>query len=151
VCGAGGFAVQLHTYAPRSVGIVEVDDDIVRALRDAYRPGVLETWPVRPEVEVIGEDTEGTPMAPRGVVDAVLEACRAAGFDARENVTYRLHRGTWGWRHARRHLDRTLCIELNRACLADPFTPFAEMTISRAKVDRMVAPIAAALARTAWR
>lgn len=150
VCGAGGLALQLHTYAPRSVGITRVDADIVRALRDAYRPEVYATWPERPEVEVICEDTAGEPMAARPIVDAVLGAYRDAGFDARKNVTYRLHPGTWGHGHARRYPDRTLCVELNRASLADPFTPFAEMRISQAKVDRMVAPLAGALARTAF-
>jgi hypothetical protein len=150
VCGAGGFAVQLHSYAPRSVDIVRIDDDVVRALRDAYRPEVYERWPVRPEIELISEDTEGRSLTSRRVADAVLAACRSSGFDARENVTYRLHAGTWGHRHAVRHPDRTLCLELNRALLADPFTPFAEMRISPAKVERIVAPLALALAATAW-
>ena len=35
-------------------------------------------------------------------------------------------------------------MEINRALLAAPFSPFEEMTIGRAEVARMAAPIAAA-------
>jgi hypothetical protein len=39
-----------------------------------------------------------------------------------------------------------LCVELNRALVADPFVPFGVSPISPAKVERMVAPLAKTLA-----
>ena len=49
-----------------------------------------------------------------------------------------------GYEHSKRFPGRVTCIELNRALLADPFTPFAEMTIDGTRARRMAAPIAAA-------
>ena len=49
-----------------------------------------------------------------------------------------------GYRFSERHPGRVLCAEINRALLATPFSPFEEMTIGRAEVARMAAPIAAA-------
>ena len=42
---------------------------------------------------------------------------------------------------------RALCVEVRRDLLADPFEPFAQMTIGTAKVDRLVAPFVRALRR----
>ena len=43
---------------------------------------------------------------------------------------------------------RVLCLEINRAALADPFSPFEEMRIGAAKVSRMSAPVAEAFLET---
>jgi hypothetical protein len=42
---------------------------------------------------------------------------------------------------------RALCVEVRRDLLADPFVPFAQMTIGAAKVDRLVGPFVNALRR----
>lgn len=47
VCGHGGAAIMLHSYAPRSVDVV-VNEDIVRALRRAYEPEVFPPGPCAP-------------------------------------------------------------------------------------------------------
>ncbi len=44
---AGGLALQLHAYSPRSVGIERVDHGIVQALHAAYQPEAYATWPER--------------------------------------------------------------------------------------------------------
>ena len=51
------------------------------------------------------------------------------------------------WDHVMAHPGRTLCLEVRRDLLADPFEPFAEMHISPDLVDRLAGPIATALAR----
>ena len=145
VCGAGGLALTLHPYAPRSVGISTVDDGIVRALRAAYEPDTYRRWPVRPPVDVIDETDDGRCLAPRDVVDVMLERYAAAGIEARRNATYRLHAGSMGHRLSLRYPGQCLCVELNRGELGDPFVPFRPVTISPTAVARMADPIASAL------
>jgi hypothetical protein len=145
VCGAGGLALTLHTYAPRSVEIERVDATIVEQLRAAYRPERYASWPERPAVDVIGEASDGTPLAPAGVVRALRERFAAIGISVTENVTYRLHPATEGYRHAARHPGRVLCVEINRALLADPFVPFVPLEVGRENVERIAVPLACAL------
>jgi hypothetical protein len=145
LCGAGGLALQLHSYAPRSVGIDRIDGEIVTALRRAYQPEVYETWPERPAVDLICADGEGTVWSAPELLTAVREAYAAIGLEARENATYRLHPATMGYQYARAYPGQVLCVELNRGLLADPFVPFGESPISAANVERMSRPLAAAL------
>ncbi len=144
VCGAGGFGVMLHTYAPRSVDVA-VDADIVRSLRHAYTPEVEPTWPLRPEVDLIARDLDGHLMADAARVDAVVSAMRDADLDALISHTYPMHPSTLAYRHAARFPASTLCVEVRRDLVADPFTPFDEMNIGAAKVARITAPLAAGL------
>jgi hypothetical protein len=149
VCGAGGTAIALHSYAPRSVAIDTLDARIVERLREAYRPGTYETWPRRPTVDIISESDEGDYLAPPELVREIRSEFAKDGVTAVENATYRLHGGTAGLLHSRRHRGRVLCIEFDRAALAEPFTPFREMRIGQAKLRAMTLPLAAALLRVA--
>jgi predicted N-formylglutamate amidohydrolase len=132
-----GAMVLLHTYAPRTID-VEVDHDIVANLRRAYLPGVEPTWPLRPEVDVISRGIDGTDHAPRAVVDTLRAELAARGIAIAEGATYPLHPSTLAWDHVMAHPDRAICVEVRRDLLADPFEPFAEMTIGDDKVDRLV-------------
>ena len=143
----GGALLLLHSYAPRSVD-VEVDLDIVEKLRRAWQPDVAPTWPLRPEVDIIARDVDGTSHAPEAVVAALREALAARGIAAGDSATYPLHPSTLAWDHAMRLPGRALCIEVRRDLLADPFEPFAEMRIGPAQVERLAEPLAAAL--RAW-
>ena len=147
VCGAGGLAVALHTYAPRSVRIERLDGNIVDTLRAAYRPEVYESWPRRPPVDLISEGDDGRFLAPRGLVASIIELYEKQGIRPRQNATYRLHEGTTGYVHASRYLGQVLCLEINRELLADPFDPFVEMRIGEEKVREMALPLAAAMLR----
>lgn len=144
VCEAGGAALMLHTYAPRSVD-VSVDAEIVRSLRRAYEPDVVHTWPLRPEVDLISRDLEGHLMASASRVEAVLAALGAAGLEGAVSQTYPMHPSTLAWRHAARFPEQTLCVEVRRDLLADPFTPFDEMKIGAARVARIASALAAGL------
>jgi predicted N-formylglutamate amidohydrolase len=144
-CDAGGVAVTLHSYAPRSVQVEAVDGGIVGALRAAYRPEVYRRWPLRPEVDLITCTPEGEALADPLLVEAVRQGYREAGLEVAENGTYRLLPGTQGAAFSRRWPGRVLCLELRRDLLADPFVPFAEVAIPPARVERMAAPLAKAL------
>jgi hypothetical protein len=148
VCGNGGLAIQLHTYAPRTVEIGGVGDDVVRKLREAYEPDRYATWRRRPDVDLITETAEGELLAAEGLVDAVKRQYRRIGIDAGENATYRLQPATLGLHHAARFPGRTLCVEINRARLADPFVPFEPMRLGRRKVRTMALPIVSACLET---
>jgi predicted N-formylglutamate amidohydrolase len=141
---ATGAMLLLHTYAPRTVD-VEVDLDIVKSLRAAYQPEVEPTWPLRPEVDVIGKGTDGKDYAPAAVVEALR--AELAPLTVADGSTYPLHPSTQAWDHVMARPGRALCIEVRRDLLADPFEPFVQMRIAPTKVDRLAGPIAAAMRR----
>jgi predicted N-formylglutamate amidohydrolase len=144
VCGAGGFAVMTHSYAPRSID-VPVDERIVERLRAAYQPEVLPTWPLRAEVDLITNAPDGALLADAALVARVRTAYEREGFVVAQNGAYSLHPSSMGHHYAAQWPGRTLCIEMRRDLLAREFTPFAEMEIDPAKADRMAAVLAGAL------
>jgi len=147
VCGRGGLALQLHSYAPRSIGVDRVDDDIVAALHRAYEPELHATWPERPAVDLICAGPDGL-LADAALIADLRARYAAIAVAAEENATYRLHPATMGYHYARSYPGQVLCVELRRDLVADPFVPFGESPISPAKVARMSQPIADALLRS---
>ncbi len=144
--GAAGAMLLLHTYAPRTVD-VEVDHDIGPKLRRAYQPDVEPTWPLRPAIDVISRALDGTDHAPTAVVAALREHLAPLGIEVAGGETYPLHPSTLAWDHVVTRPGRALCVEVRRDLLADPFTPFAQMTIGAAKVEKLAGPFASALRR----
>jgi predicted N-formylglutamate amidohydrolase len=139
-----GAILLLHSYAPRTVD-VDVDRDIVTNLRRAYLPEIEPTWPLRPEVDVISKAVDGTDHAPRAVVDTLRRELATLGIAVANSETYPLHPSTLAWDRVDAHPGRAVCIEVRRDLLADPFEPFAEMTIGEDKVARLVPAFVAAL------
>lgn len=146
VCEAGGVALLLHTYAPRSVD-VEVDADIVKNLHAAYLPEKVETWPLRPEVDVIGRTLAGELLLDATLLADLTAGYAAIGVPVADGRTYPLHPSTWGHQHASRWPNRTLCLEIRRDLVAEPWDPFAEMHIGPARAARLAAPLADAIGR----
>jgi hypothetical protein len=144
--GPGGAMLLLHSYAPRSVD-VEVDLQIVPSLRRAYQPDRESTWPLRPEVDVIGRALDGTDHAPPAVVGALRGELAGLGIAVADSATYPLHPSTLAWDHVMARPGRALCVEFRRDLLAERFVPFVELRIADAQVDRLAAPLARALAR----
>jgi hypothetical protein len=144
-CLAGGRAVMVHSYAPRSVD-VPVDENIVASLRTAYAPGKRETWPLRAPVDLIVDSPAGERLADPALVERTRAAFEAAGFTVALNGAYSLHPITLAGLLAARHKGRVLCLELRRDLLVPEFTPFDEMHTDPAKIERIAAPLAAALA-----
>lgn len=144
VCGeASGKAYNLHTYAPISVSPVE-GEYIVDTLRRAYTPEDYPNHPKRPTVELITTPPEGECLADRRLVDALMTTVREAELEVHENDPFNLHPTTTVHNHAARYPGQVLCLEVSRAFLAEPFSPFEKMTIDSAKVEI----VAQALART---
>jgi hypothetical protein len=139
-----GALLLLHSYAPREVG-VEVDANIVASLHAAYAPDVEPTWPLRPEVDVIGRDLEGRDWSPAPVVDRLERLLADAGVTMARGVTYPLHPSTLAHGHVARFPGRALCVEVRRDLLADPFEPFAQMRIGPEKTERLAAALSSAL------
>jgi len=139
--GPGGAMLLLHTYAPRTVD-VEVDLHIVEKLRRAYEPEVERTWPLRPEIDVIGRAMDGTSLAPARVVARLRE--RALPLEVADSATYPMHPSTLAYEHVMARPGRVLCVEVRRDLLADPFDPFVQMNIGADKVARLAGPLAAA-------
>jgi len=146
VMGAGGLAVVPHTYAPRSVGIAQVDDRIVEELHRVYAPDLVETWPLRPEVDLITRTPEGERRCPPGAVAALLPAFEAVGIAAEEGDTYTLHPVTRAATLSDRYPGRLLCFEARRDLVVKAWTPFAEMHPDPEQVSRMARPVASFLA-----
>ncbi len=137
----------LHTYAPRTLD-VKVDEDIVATLRREYEPERFEAWPLRPEIEAITTDLDGTSYAPQALLGALRRELEAAGRLLSESDTYPLHPSTIAYDRVQAHPGDALCLEIRRDLLADPFDPFVEMAISDEKVDAIATPIARALLST---
>ncbi len=144
VCDAGGCALMVHTYAPRSID-VPVDEHIVARLRAEYAPDRIATWPLRPQVDLIARDPDGRTLASAALLASAQAAFARAGLTVAVNGTYPLHPVTQAHRLAARHPERTLCLELRRDLLVREFTPFAEMDPDPLKVDRAAAAMAEAV------
>jgi hypothetical protein len=144
VCAAGGRAVFVHSYAPRSIDVA-VDADVVAALRAEYAPERLARWPLRAPVDLIVDTPEGERLADPELAARAARRFAAAGFDVAHNAAYALVPGALVTLLARRHPGRTLCLELRRDLLVPEFTPFVELRADPDKVERAAAPLADAL------
>jgi len=144
ICGAGGDALCVHTYAPRSLSVA-VDDDIGRTLRAAYAPDKVETWPLRPQVDLITHDDDGEELAHPALAREAERRFAAHGFQAVRNDTYKLHPSTLAFAFARRFPARTLCFEVRRDLLLEEFVPFVELSPRAELVERAAAPMVEAL------
>jgi hypothetical protein len=145
VCGRGGTALFVHSYAPRSVD-VPVDERVVERLREAYRPENLARWPLRAEVDLIADDPDGRPLAAEALVARVRSALVRVGLGVARSQAYTLHPSTLAHRFASRFPERTLCLEVRRDLLVPVFAGFSEMTVDAAKVERVAGALAEALA-----
>lgn len=147
ICGqARGLALQLHSFAPKSVNIEKTDAGIVEALHQAYLPEVYARWPDRPAVDLISATQDGSFKSAPQLVNALHAAYLEAGIQAEENATYHLHPATMGLVYASAYPDQVLCVELNRGRIADPFVPFGVSEIGAAQIEQMTAPIGRVLA-----
>jgi len=142
-CGAGGLALSPHTYAPRTVGIQRIDDEIVENLARVY--AVEDTWPLRPEVDLITVDANGQRFAPEGLVPSLIDGYARAGITAIEGGTYTLHPATLGALFTERWPSQVLSLEVRRDLLMRAWTPFEEMEPDPASIARFAGPLVAAL------
>ena len=142
--GAGGVAVFVHTYAPRSIDVA-VDERIGERLRAAYAADRIGSWPMRPGIDLITRDPDGVELASRPMAARARSEFQLAGFDVQENATYPLHPATLAHHFAVQRPEATLCLEVRRDLLVPAFTPFVELLPDEAKIARAAAPLAAAV------
>lgn len=140
ICGRGGLALMVHSYAPRSID-VPVDENIVASLRAAYLPEKIGSWPLRAEVDLIADDPEGKPLACEPLVRELL----ASDLHAVRCGSYALHPSTLAHVFATKYPGRTLCFEVRRDLLVEEFTPFAEMRADPKKLERIALVLARAI------
>lgn len=150
VCGdAGGLALMVHSFAPRSID-VPVDERIVERLRAEYRPERIGQWPLRAQVDLITTEPDGgRDLASPQLAAHVERTFAEAGFEVARNRTYELHPVSLAHRFGARHEGRTLCLELRRDLLVREFTPFAEMIPDPDRTARAAGALAAAAAAAA--
>jgi hypothetical protein len=141
---AGGFALLPHTYGPRSMGIAGVDASIVENLRAAWAD--WERWPLRPEVELITRDPDGTSFVDETLCAAVMAGLTRAGFEVGRDSTYNLHPATQAARFATARPGQTLCLEVRRDLLVEDFALLEERPLVPARITRAAAPLAEAVA-----
>lgn len=146
VCGNGGSALMLHTYAPRTVD-VEVDERIVESLHRAYEPERFLSWPLRPEVDIIGKTMDGTLLAPERLVFELQRSFGDIQLPVSIGSSYPLHPSTMGYHHAIRFPGQTLCLEIRRDLVAAPFDPFVQMHIGTENTIRIAGALASAYQR----
>lgn len=138
----GGLGMVVHSYAPRTVGIQQVDHNIVSELHRVYAPEVVESWPLRPEVDLITQDQHGRRLCPDGAVDAITRALAEQDVHATECATYHLHSSSRAATMSQQYPSRVMCFEVRRDLLVDAWTPFSEMLADRNKVSALAVPFA---------
>lgn len=140
----GGFAVIPHTYAPHTVPITVIDADIVKNLERVYEPAILQTCPLRPEVDLITRTPEGIDQSPPGAADALLELLAAQGIQGVRDDSYNLHPATMGRAWSDRWPGRILCFEVRRDLVTD-WNPFAAKPMRPDRIDPLAGMVVQAL------
>ena len=108
----------------------------------AYQPDKVNSG-AAPRDRIIGRDVEDRRLAPAPLTVSMKQELGALGLGVTDSATYPLHPSTLAWGYHQERPRHTLCLEVRRDLLADPFDPFVEMNIGATKVE----PIAAAIAR----
>ena len=129
VCGSGGLALMLHSYAPKKVGISAVKDDIVERLHEVYAPGKYEQWPIRPQVDFIHQTPSGEALEHAILRHNMTSHLEAAGLCVAQGDSYQLHPATTAYSWSKKYKSQTVCVEIRRDLLMEQFEPFAEMSV----------------------
>jgi hypothetical protein len=133
-CGAGGRVLHLHTYAPRSVQIGPIDDNIGATLRAAWVDP--QQWPLRPSIDLIGKAVDGARITPESVLTNLRVAFAHNDQEVGDSESYPLHPVTPSFRYASQWPERVFCVEVRRDILmaSGTWQPFVEMRPSHNRV-----------------
>jgi hypothetical protein len=148
VCGSGGQALILHTYAPRTVDVGTIDGNIVEQLAEAWLPKNRRKWSKRPDVDLITTTPEGETWASPALIEEVRRRYKSIKIDVAENDTYQLHPETLGLRWSQEYPHRVLCVELNRQRLVRKWAPLEPLEVMPRRVEKMAKPLIAAIAES---
>ena len=142
VCGSGGLALMLHSYAPKKVGIVAVKEDIVERLHEVYSPDQYETWPVRPQVDFIHQTPTGERLDHVELRKNMASHLETAGLCVAQGESYRLHPATTAYGWSKKYPSKTVCVEFRRDILMERFEPFSEMNVDVEQLGKIATAMA---------
>ena len=140
ICAAGGIALMLHSYAPKSVGISTVDKDIVKKLHWAYSEPQYSSWPFRPEIDLIATTQQNVTLSHPELLKKLTLSYQKSGFTVGQSQTYPMHPSTSAYKFAQHYLGQTVCVEFRRDLLVERFLPCQPMTINKNSIVRIAKP-----------
>jgi len=146
VCGNGGKALILHTYAPRTVELDSFEGNIVQQLGEAWLPKNRRKWPKRPDVDLITAPPDEPSLAPQDLVEDVRRLYASIKVEVAENATFHLHPETLGLRWSRKYPGHVLCVEINRQRLVKKWAPLEPLEVTPGRVQKMAKPLVSAMA-----
>jgi hypothetical protein len=134
----------IHTYAPRTVPIDVVDDDIVENLERAWAPDCVEDSPLRPEIDLITMTPDGRDLWPRGLADELTRGFAAISLRAERDRSYTLHPSTAGARWSERWPGQVASFEVRRDLITE-WQPFLPKAMRPDQIDPIATVIAQSL------
>ena len=140
-----GQALMLHTYAPRSVPITQVDFDIVEQLHAYYKTDKIQDCPLRPEIDIIYKTPDGENLIDATWIQNLKRIFGQNGFFVADGDSYPLHPVTTAYEHAHKNPSKTMCLEIRRDLVVQDWDPFVEMSISESKAVVIASCIADSL------
>ncbi|MAA79384.1 MAG: hypothetical protein CL916_09000 [Deltaproteobacteria bacterium] len=136
VCAQGGYAMMLHSYAPRSVGIDSIDHQIVEKLHWAYQDKIYKTWPLRPQIDFIAKTQDNQWLGAKERILSIKQRMEADGLEVGISSTYPMHPATTAYMHTEKYPNQTLCIEIRRDLLMKKFRPFTQLDADPQQIQR---------------
>lgn len=143
VCGRGGAALNLHTYAPITVSI-QSGEPLLDAVRRAYVPDNYPSYPQRPTAQVITRLPGEEPITDQRLCALLVARYAAAGVALSLDDPFTMHKATACYLRAAAYPGLVTVLELRRDALTDAFTPFAKWPASPQRVEAMTAPLSLA-------
>jgi hypothetical protein len=150
VCGAGGRALNLHTYAPITVSL-QSGETLLDAVRKAYIPQNYPSYPKRPPAQLITRLPSEEPITDAPLAALLVERYAAAEVTLSLDDPFTMHKATACYVRAAAYPGQVTVLELRRDTLTDAFTPFAKWPVSAARVEAMTSPLSLALVMRAAR
>jgi hypothetical protein len=134
ICGTHqGLALMLHTYAPRTVPITAIDQDIVGQLHAFYDTEKIQDCKLRSAVDMIYKTPSGEELSNRDWIQEMAKEFIEGGLEVANGNSYLLHPVTMAYHYAKMYPQQTLCLEIRRDLVVEKWEPFSEMKISEEK------------------
>lgn len=145
ICGVGGFAMQVHTYSPRSVSLPNGLSGA--ALRRAWSDELREQWPTRPPGQLISSRAEGPALVPRALLEVFVEEFSRVDLALAIDDPFTMHPATMidAWAHE--FEGQMLGLEIGRAQLSESYDPLARWAPDPELVERFAGALARSILR----
>lgn len=146
-CQAGGQAMQVHTYSPRSVSAPGGVSGQV--LREAWSDAKRESWPLRPAGQLITGRADEPALSDERLTALMVEEFGRVDFALSINDPFSFHPVTTLDALGHRWPGQVMAIELGRERLAERYDPLGPWTPSPAVVSACAQAMAKAIAKHA--